>query len=59
MTAYASIYKARKATGYKFELLIHRVPSIAGDSVTAAYYYQTKHEAIKAAAILGAKAWNY
>jgi len=56
---YSSIYKARKETGYKFELLIHSLPSIAGDSVTAKYYYQTKNEAIKAAAILGAKAWNY
>jgi hypothetical protein len=56
---FASVFNARKATGYKFELIIHSNPSISGDSVTAQYFYNTKAECRKAAAIIGAKPYNF
>jgi hypothetical protein len=56
---FASVFNARKATGSKFELVIHSSPSINGDSVIAQYYYNTKAECRKAATALGAKPWNF
>ena len=56
---FASVFTARKATGYKFELVIHSSPSISGDSITAQYFYNSKAECRKAAAIIGAKPYNF
>ena len=56
---FASVFNARKATGYKFELVIHSCPSLCGDSITAQYFYNTKAECRKAAAIIGAKPHNF
>ena len=56
---YASIYNARKATGFKFELLAHTEPSIAGDSVKTTLYFQSKAEAKAFAKAAGYTAWNY
>ena len=56
---FASVFNARRATGYKFELVIHSCPSLCGDSITAQYFYNTKAECRKAAAIIGAKPHNF
>jgi hypothetical protein len=56
---FASVFNARKATGYKFELVIHSCASLCGNSITAQYFYNTKAECRKAAAIVGAKPYNF
>jgi hypothetical protein len=56
---FASVFTARKATGYKFELVIHSCASLCGDSITAQYFYNSKAECRKAAAIIGAKPYNF
>lgn len=56
---FASVFNARKPTGFRFELVIHSSPSINGDSVVAQYYFHTKGECRKAATALGAKPWNF
>lgn len=58
-TMYASIFTAAKRTGAKWELVIHRLPGISGDSVIGQYYFQNKPDAKRAALAMGAKAWNY
>jgi hypothetical protein len=56
---FASIFTARKSTGAKWELVIHNQPGLSGDSVVAQYYFQSKPDAKRAAAAIGAKAYNY
>lgn len=54
---YASIFNARKTTGFKFELVIHNEPNITGGSVH--HYFNSKTEAKQFAKASGLKAWNY
>ena len=56
---FSSIFTARKATGFKFELVIHNQPTLSGESVQSQAYFQTKNEAKAAAKALGCKAYNY
>lgn len=56
---YASIFTARKATGFKFELVAHNQPSISGDSVQAQHYFNSKAEAKAFAKKNGLIAYNY
>lgn len=54
---YASIFTARKTTGFKFELVVHSQPGI--DSAQATYYFNSKVEAKQFAKAANLKAWNY
>ena len=56
---YASIYNARKATGFKHELTLHNAPSLADSTSKIVSYYMTKTEAKQAAKQALAKPWNY
>jgi len=56
---FASIFTARKSTGAKWELVIHNQPGLSGESVIAQYYFQSKTDAKRQAAAIGAKAYNY
>ena len=56
---YASIFNARKTTGFKFELVVHSQPGITGESVQAQHYFNSKGEAKQFAKSNGLKAWNY
>ena len=56
---FASIFKAAKNTGYKFELVIHNQPGLSGESVQAQHYFHTKSEAKAQAKALNCKAYNY
>jgi hypothetical protein len=56
---YASIFNARKTTGFKFELVVHSQPGINGESVQAQHYFNSKVEAKQFAKSNGLKAWNY
>lgn len=56
---YASIFNASKATGFKFELVIHAQPSISGESVQAQHYFNSKTDAKRFAKSLSLIAWNY
>jgi hypothetical protein len=54
----ASIYAAKKSTGYKFELTLHSLPSISEGKITVSYHH-SKSEAKAAAKAAGAVAYNY
>jgi hypothetical protein len=56
---YASIFNARKTTGFKFELVVHALPSISGESVQAQHYFNSKADAKRFAKSLNLIAWNY
>jgi len=56
---FASIFKAAKNTGYKFELVIHNQPGLSGESVQSQHYFHTKSEAKAQAKVLNCKAYNY
>jgi hypothetical protein len=56
---FSSIFTAAKRTGFKFELVLHSQPSIAGESVQAQHYFNSKADAKRFAASLGCKAYNY
>ena len=54
---YAHIFNARKATGFKYTLVISSSPSIV-DQLTE-LFFNSKPEAKAMAKALGAKAYNY
>jgi hypothetical protein len=56
---FASIFSARKATGYKYELVLHYEPKINGESVAIQMYFQNKAAAKQAAKAANAKPYNY
>ena len=56
---FASIFSARKATGYKYELVRHYEPKINGESVAIQMYFQNKAAAKQAAKAANAKPYNY
>ena len=56
---YASIFKAHKGSPTAYELVVHSLPSLRGDSVKATHGFDTKAAAKKAAKALGLTAHNY
>lgn len=56
---YASIFKASHRAAAKWELVIHTRASLAGDSITDTYYYDSKADAKRQAKALAAQPYNY